>query len=139
MLYIETSYDEISKLIDDVNGRMTEGRLNPDFIGVDLERCKKTALDRVSENQFYGSIVTLRSRFGRFPKRYKYRVQGVAVKFKYTKKGWAFISCERTEDYPDQYLPEWIIIWSTKASEALQKKAEKAYEEMLQNARYIQG
>ena len=139
MLYIETSYAEISKLINDVNGRMTEGALYPEHIESTLSRVERIALEKVTLNQFYGSIVTIRSRHGRFPTRYKYKIKGVAAKFKRTKKGWAFISCERTEDYPNQHLPEWIIVWSTKASEALQKKAEKAYEEMLQNARYIQG
>lgn len=139
MLYIETDFNAIDEKINEVNGRMTEGALNFDFVPVDLERCKVAALCHVSENQFIGSTVTLRSRFGHFPTRYKYRIQGVSATFKYTKKGWAFVSCQRTEDYPDQTLPEWIIVWSTKARESLEKKAKKAYEESLQRAISIKG
>lgn len=139
MLYLETDFDTISEKINEINGRMTEGALNPELITFDLKRTLTIGLKNVTENQFIGSTVTLRSRFGHFPTRYKYRVKGVAATFKYTKKGWAFVSCQRTEDYPDQTLPEWIIGWSTKAREALEKKAKRAYEESLQRAISIQG
>lgn len=139
MLYIETDFQTIAEKIDAVNGRMTKGALNPELITSDLKRILIIGLKNVTENQFIGSTVTIRSRFGHFPTRYKYTVKGVAATFKFTKKGWAFVSCERTEDYPDQTLPEWIIVWSTKARESLEKKAKKAYDEAMNRAISIKG
>lgn len=137
MLYLELHPNLIEREINLVNGRMTQGNLTENEIVYCLQSAKEKALKLVSENQFYGSTIVVRSRFGRFPTRYKYKIQGVKAAFKYTKKGWGFVSCERTEDYPQNDLPRFTILWSKKATEKLQREAEKTYEQMLENSKAI--
>lgn len=136
MLYIETDFDQIEQYINVVNGHMTDGALRPDWLPDALAQVEKIALEKVAKTNFIGSIVTIRSRHGHFPKRYKYCIKGVQATFKRTAKGWAFVSCERTEDYPDQSLPEFIVKWSDKARSALIKKAEQEFEQAKQQANY---
>ncbi len=137
MLYIESNTQEVMEKINAINGKMTQGNLTENEIIYCLKAVKEKALKLVSENQFIGSCVSIRSRFGVFPARYKYTIKGVIAQFKYTKKGWAYIFCGRTEDYPKEQLPRYTIIWSKKAGEKLQKEAEKTYEQMRQDARKI--
>lgn len=139
MLYIETDLDQIEEQIKVVNGRMTDGALRPDWLPDALAQVEKIAFEKVAKTNFIGSTVTIRSRSGHFPKRYKYCIKGVQATFKRTQKGWAFVSCERTEDYPDQRLPEYIINWSPKAREALEKQAKREYDQAMNQAISIKG